>query len=173
VAAERCGICGCLTYSLEEHVVACERRRRDSLARDVSKACDKLDYVAHRLPRSSRAIHQDLWDVLMTFEVALGELKAHALEIDPHEDRGAMRCSRCGEDVHKSKMDGHPCEYLRRAGVAKRAFRLQRSLRRTVMRAEKEKMPEWLTVYLRGMLLSIEDLGRELVHHRNEARRTK
>lgn len=157
---------------MEEHIVACERRRRDSLSRDVDKACDTLDSVAQRLKSASRQVHGDIWDVLMTLELAAAELKAHALEKDPHKDLGSMRCDKCGEEVHKSKMVGHPCEFLRRAGTAKRAFRLQRSIRRAAIRAEKEEMPEWLVLYLRGMLLSIEDLARELVRHRNEARKT-
>lgn len=169
--ADRCSICGCLVYEMEEHLIACERRRRDSLSRDVDKACNMLDSVAHRLRGGSKAVHQDIWDVLMTMELAAAELKAHALEKDPSEDVGSMRCEKCGEEVHKSKMVGHPCEFLRRAGTAKRAFRLQRSIRRAAIRAEKEGMPEWLVVYLKGMILSIEDLARELVRHRNEARK--
>lgn len=157
---------------MEEHLVACERRRRDSLSRDVGKACNKLDSVAHRLKSGNQQIHKDIWDVLMTMELAAAELKAYALEKDPTENRGAMRCERCGEEVHKSKMVKHPCEYLRRAGTAKRAFHLQRSIRRAAIRAESEGMPEWVVVYLKGMILSVEDIARELVRHRNEAPRT-
>ncbi len=170
--ADRCSICGFLTYDMEDHLVSCERRRRDSLSRDVDKACNLLDSVAHRLKGGSRAVHQDIWDVLMTLELAAAELKAHAGEKDPYRERGSMRCDKCGEEVHKSKLVGHPCEFLRRAGTAKRAFRLQRSARRAAIRAEKEGMPEWLVVYLKGMILSIEDLARELVRHRNGARKT-
>lgn len=161
-----CTICGCKVYNIDQHVADCEQRRKASLIRSTEQACDLLDSIAHRLVKRNYHIHQDIWSVLMTMELAVEELKKG----DRPKDIGSMRCSNCGEDVHKTKMFDHPCEFLRRQGVAKRAFMLQRSLRRVVLRLESEGSEEWLIVSLKGMILSIEDLGRELIRHRNDAR---
>lgn len=170
MATERCHICGRLTYDMETHVEACMSRRRNALAGDVERACNLLDSIAHRLRSKNQQIHKDIWDVLMTMEIASRELKRDAEEKDP----GSMRCENCGTEVHKAKMADHPCEFLRRAGAAKRAFMLRRSLRRVILRLERENSAEeWLIVGLKGILLSIEDLGRELVLYRNDVRRTK